>query len=113
MLTAPSVPREFLGQARLFCGRIDAATQAAGGAVRQIMGDARAIVKKRTRWRPEHLPGFEQQWRRTMPTEGRLGFEVGRGKHSLIIADIRLIFTKYEDVRWSEPEPTTSITLAV
>jgi hypothetical protein len=38
----PNVPHEFVGQARLFCARIDAAAKIASTAVRQIGAEARA-----------------------------------------------------------------------
>jgi hypothetical protein len=109
--TAPNVPHEFAGQARLFCARIDAAAQAASVAVRQIGGDARAIVQRRSTWRREHLSGFERQWRQTIPDEGRIGLEVERGKGSLIISEFRLSRASYEDIRWSQPFPQNSVCL--
>lgn len=80
---APNVPHEFVGQARLFCARIDAAAKTASAAVRQIGADARAIVQRRPTWRREHFAGFERQWRQTIPDEGRIGLEVERGKELL------------------------------
>jgi hypothetical protein len=109
--TAPNVPHEFVGQARLFCARIDAAAKTASAAVLQIGTDARAIVQRRPTWRSEHFSGFERQWRRTIPVEGRIGLEIERSKRALIISEFRLTRASYEDNRWSQPFPQNSICL--
>jgi hypothetical protein len=110
-MTDAHVPREFLGQARLFCERIKIATQCASAAVKQIASDAHAVVERRPRWRPEHFMGFEQQWRRTMPAEGRIGRVTNRGKRELLISETRLAFSNYKDIRWSRPELELSVAL--
>jgi hypothetical protein len=98
-----TVPREYVGQARLFCVRIEAAAKIASAAVQQIGADARAIVQHRSSWRAEHFPGFERQWRQTLPDEGRIGLAIERNKRELTIAEVRLSPSRYEDVRWSQP----------
>ena len=105
--TAPNVPHEFIGQARLFCARIDAAAKLASAAVLQICADARAVIQRRSTWRGEHFPGFERQWRRTIPDEGRIRLEIARSKRALIITEFRLTRSSYEDIRWSHPFPET------
>ena len=89
--TAPNVPHEFIGQARLFCARIDAAAKLASAAVSQICADARAVVRRRPTWRGEHFSGFERQWRRTIPEEGRIRFrdctQQARIDHHRVSAD--------------------------
>jgi hypothetical protein len=111
-IAGPNVPREFLGLARLFCNRVKDTTQSAADAVGQIAEDARRIVEKRPRWRPEHLVGFERQWRHSMPPDGRLSLEIERGKRELRISETRLIHSTYKDVRWSRPEFEQSVSLA-
>ena len=109
--TAPNVPHEFIGHARLFCARIDAAAKLASAAVLQICADARAVVQRRSTWRGEHFPGFERQWRRTIPDEGRIRLEIARSKRALIITEFRLTRSSYEDIRWSHPFPEDSVGL--
>jgi hypothetical protein len=111
IVAAPNVPREFVGQARLFCARIDAAAQAASAAVAQITADARAIIQRRPTWRPEHFTGFERQWRQTIPDEGRIDLAIERSKRALTITEVRLSCARYEDIRWSQPSPENSVTL--
>jgi hypothetical protein len=110
-MTGPNVPREFLGLGRLFCNRVLIATQSAATAMRQITEDARVIAEKRPRWRPEHLIGFERQWRRSIPPEGRISLEIERGKRELRISETRLIHSTYKDVRWARPELEPSVVL--
>jgi hypothetical protein len=107
----PNVPHEFVGQSRLFCARIDAAAKAAAIAVQQLVADARTIVERRPTWRPEHFPGFERQWCETMPAEGRIDRAIERSKRALTIAEVRLSRSSYEDIRWSQPSPESSVTL--
>ena len=109
--TAPNVPHEFIGQARLFCARIDAAAKIASSAVLQIGADARAVVQRRPTWRGEHFSGFERQWRQTIPDEGRIRLEIARSKRALIITEFRLTRSSYEDIRWSHPSPEDSVGL--
>jgi hypothetical protein len=109
--SAPNVPHEFVGQARLFCARIDAAAKTASAAVMQIGADACAIVQRRPTWRGEHFSGFERQWRQTIPDEGRIGLEIERSKRALIISELRLTRASYEDIRWSQPSPQNSVCL--
>jgi hypothetical protein len=110
---APNVPHEFLGQARLFCSRIDAAAKAASAVARQIATDAHAIAQRRPTWRPEHLPGFERQWRHRMPDDGLIALEIERSKRTLTIAELRLARASYEDVRWSQSSPEDCVVLAL
>jgi hypothetical protein len=109
--TAPNVPHEFIGLARLFCARIEAASKTASASALQIAADAHAIVQRRLTWRPEHFPYFERQWRQTIPDEGRIGLAIERGKRALIIAEFRLSLSSYEDTTWSEPIPERSVAL--
>jgi hypothetical protein len=109
--TATNVPREFAGQARLFCARIDSAAKTASAAVQQIAAGAQAIVRRRPSWRPEHFAGFERQWRRTIPDEGRIGLVIERCKRALTIAEFRLSGSSYEDIRWSQRFPENSVSL--
>jgi hypothetical protein len=109
--SAPNVPHEFVGQARLFCARFASAAKTASAAVLQIGADARAIVQRRPTWRSEHLSGFERQWRQTIPDEGRIGLEIERSKRALIIAELRLTRSSYKDIRWSQPFPENSVSL--
>jgi hypothetical protein len=108
---ASDVPYEFVGQARLFCARIDVASKTASAAVMQIGTDARAIVQRRPTWRGEHFSGFERQWRQTIPDEGRIRLEIERSKRALIISELRLARATYEDIRWSQPSPEASVCL--
>jgi hypothetical protein len=107
------VPHEFVGQARLFCTRIDDAAKTARVAAMQIAADAHAIVRRRPTWRPEHLSGFERQWRQTIPDEGRIGLEIERSKHTLTIAEFRLARGSYEDIRWSQPIAENAVVLTL
>jgi hypothetical protein len=109
--TAPNVPHEFVGQARLFCARIEAAAKTASASALQIVDDAHAIVQRRLTWRPEHFPYFERQWRQTIPDEGRIGLAIERSKRALIIAAFRLSRSSYEDITWSQPIPERSVAL--
>jgi hypothetical protein len=109
---APTVPREFVGQARLFCSRIDAAAKAANAAAREIATEAHSIARRRPTWRPEHLAGFERQWRHKMPYEGLVSLEIERNKRTLTIAELRLARASYEDVRWSQSSREDSVVLA-
>ncbi len=105
--TGPNVPCEFVGQAWLFRNRIDAAAKIASAATQRIGVDARTIVRRRRTWRSEHFPGFERQWRLTMPDEGGIGLAVGRSMHALTIAEFRLSLSSDKDIRWSKPFPKT------
>lgn len=109
--TAPNVPHEFIGQARLFCARIDAAAKLASATVLQICADARAVVQRRPTWRAEHFSGFERQWHQTIPDEGRIRLEIARSKRALTITEFRLTRSSYEDIRWSHPFPEDSVGL--
>jgi hypothetical protein len=109
--TAPNVPHEFIGQARLFCARIDAAAKLASATVLRICADARAVVQRRPTWRGEHFSGFERQWRQTIPDEGRIRLEITRSKRALVITEFRLTRSSYEDIRWSHPFPEASVGL--
>ena len=109
--TAPNVPHEFIGQARLFCARIDAAAKLASATVLQICADARAVVQRRPTWRAEHFAGFERQWHQTIPDEGRIRLQIARSKRALTITEFRLTRSSYEDIRWSHPFPEDSVGL--
>src|ERR1700759_5297701 len=106
---APKIPREYFGQARMFCERIDSATKVLRTALLDLTSGARAIARHRTSWRSEHLPGFERQWRGTVPPEGRLSLQIQRSKRELMIDEVRVSRSLYEDDRWSKPQFAASV----
>ena len=89
------VPAEFVGLARAFRNRVDAADRAIRPALRAV---ARPLEQRLTRHpmlRAEHLVDAEREWRRRMPAEFRLGdVAVQRSRSAFSISETRLVTHK-------------------
>ncbi len=95
------VPAEYVGQARVFRNRIDAADREAVHAIKAIIDPLRArFLRNPRRHRPEMLVDAARMWRAEVPETGRLACGIAMDRKALVITECRLSTTSLRCNEW-------------
>jgi hypothetical protein len=108
-----SVPREALGQARLFVAGVTTADNRAAAAINEMLRPAQRMLERRPTLRKETVAALRRAWE-TMPGDFVLSRTIEHDRRGLRIAEHRICVSKWRDDRWVSPawEPGISVVYA-